>query len=48
VSECGGNKQPTHAQKQTFVYLLGAMFDEGGKIVNVGSKNETWNVVLVA
>jgi hypothetical protein len=42
VSECGGNKQSTHAQKQPLVLLWGATFDEGGKIVNIRSKKAKW------
>jgi len=43
VSECGGNKQSTHAQKQQpNVFLWGAMFGDGGKIVNIGLKKVKW------
>jgi len=42
VSECGGNKESTHAQKQSLIFLWGAMFDYGGKIVNIGSRKTKW------
>lgn len=42
VSKYGGNKESTHAQKQPLVFLWGAKFDEGGKIVNIGSKEAKW------
>lgn len=48
VFECGGNKQFTHAQKeQPIVLLRGAVFGDGGKIVNIGLKKGKC-VVLVA